>query len=152
MKPFKYVKAKKKKSAIQAAAAGGTYLAGGTNLVDLMKEDIAHPSTLVDVNSLKNDGIEKKGSSIIIGAGATNKDTANHKLIVDIVPKCISHTAVPTGKANTAVYGVQQPFFLGITNTAHRHHLSDDIIGVHSGRIKINIERIFNINLKSLFF
>ena len=86
MRAFKYSKAKNKKSAIKAAGSGATYLAGGTNLVDLMKEDVARPKELVDVRPIKMDKIEKKGNSVIIGAGATNKVTANHELVRNNFP------------------------------------------------------------------
>ena len=37
-------------------------LAGGTNIVDLMKEDVARPDILVDINGLEFSKIEKKGN------------------------------------------------------------------------------------------
>jgi xanthine dehydrogenase YagS FAD-binding subunit len=56
-----------------AVAAGGTYLAGGTNLVDLMKLDVVAPERLVDVSRL-DDSI----TGTRIGAAARMSDVARH--------------------------------------------------------------------------
>jgi xanthine dehydrogenase YagS FAD-binding subunit len=83
MRPFKYSNAADAARAIGTIAANPTakYLAGGTNLVDLMKEDVMRPSELMDITRLKYDKIEKKNDGISIGATATNSFTANHQLI-----------------------------------------------------------------------
>lgn len=57
------------------------FLGGGTNLLDLMKEDVLHPSELVDVTRLKFSDIAKTNAGVSIGATATNAFTANHELI-----------------------------------------------------------------------
>jgi xanthine dehydrogenase YagS FAD-binding subunit len=56
-----------------AVTAGGTYLAGGTNLVDLMKLGVAAPERLVDVSRL-DDSI----TGTRIGAAARMSDVARH--------------------------------------------------------------------------
>ena len=83
MRPFKYIKADEKSSALASATAtaGTKFLAGGTNLLDLMKEDVMQPSTLVDINRLQLAGIEKTVSGVSIGGTATNAFTANHEII-----------------------------------------------------------------------
>ena len=88
MRPFKYEKAKNAKSAAKAVAASASaeFLSGGTNIVDLMKADVARPAKLVDINGLKLSRIESKSGRISIGALATNKDTANHRLIREHFP------------------------------------------------------------------
>ena len=54
-----------------------TYLAGGTNLVDLMKENVARPLAVVDVNRLPLGGITELGDGgLRLGALATNSETA----------------------------------------------------------------------------
>ncbi|WP_174285268.1 xanthine dehydrogenase family protein subunit M [Sphingomonas bacterium] len=59
MKPFTYSRAKTPAEAATAAAQPGTkFIAGGTNLLDLMKLQIETPSHLVDVQDLKLDRIE----------------------------------------------------------------------------------------------
>jgi xanthine dehydrogenase YagS FAD-binding subunit len=57
------------------------FLAGGTNLLDLMKEDVERPNELVDLTRLKLDAIKEVGGGVSIGALAKNTDTANHPLI-----------------------------------------------------------------------
>ena len=88
MRPFKYSKAVDQNAAIGIVSANPTakYLGGGTNLVDLMKEDVMHPSELVDVTRLNYSKIEKKGNGVSIGATATNAFTANHETIREDYP------------------------------------------------------------------
>ncbi|WP_156678050.1 FAD binding domain-containing protein [Sphingomonas profundi] len=53
------------------------YLAGGTNLVDLMKEDVERPERIVDINGLPLRAIEEReDGGLRLGALATNADTA----------------------------------------------------------------------------
>jgi len=53
MKPFEYVRPKSIAEAVAAAAEpGAAYLAGGTNLLDLMKGGVTRPDRLVDVTHL----------------------------------------------------------------------------------------------------
>ncbi len=88
MKPFKYQRAKEIKEATKMVAANksANFLAGGTNLVDLMKEDVMRPDELVDINNLNLKQIKSIGDKISIGALAKNKDTANHPLIKQNFP------------------------------------------------------------------
>ncbi len=61
----------------EGAAAPMSYIAGGTNLVDLMKYDVERPSRLVDINALPLAKItELDGGGLRLGALATNADTA----------------------------------------------------------------------------
>lgn len=88
MRPFKYSNASDSSTAIRLVSANpaAKYLAGGTNLVDLMKEDVMRPTELVDVNRLKYAKIEKKGDGVSIGATATNAFTANDQAIRENYP------------------------------------------------------------------
>src|SRR5215469_11840869 len=54
MNPFHYQRATAPDDAIHAIATtrGAKFLAGGTNLIDLMKSDVEHPTMLVDVSRL----------------------------------------------------------------------------------------------------
>lgn len=79
MRPFTYTNAKNTQEALQETTATTRYLAGGTNLVDLMKEDVERPDQLVDVNNLEFNKIEKNQSGgWSLGAMLNNSDTANH--------------------------------------------------------------------------
>ena len=88
MKPFKYTATNTISAAMQKMTANpnAKYLAGGTNILDLMKEDVEQPDELVDITRLKLTGIKKitAGSNkdgISIGALDKNTETANHPLI-----------------------------------------------------------------------
>lgn len=98
MRPFRYVRASDPSAAAGAVAANplAKFLAGGTNILDLMKEDVERPNELVDLTRLKlteikpaRGGVSIGGVSIggvSIGALATNTDTANHPLIRNNYP------------------------------------------------------------------
>jgi xanthine dehydrogenase YagS FAD-binding subunit len=83
MRPFKYSRASDTSQAVQLVAANtkAKFLAGGTNLLDLMKEDVERPTELVDVTRLKLAEIQSSNGGISLGALAKNTDTANHPLV-----------------------------------------------------------------------
>lgn len=84
MRPFKYSRAIDAISAarIVSGKTDAAFLAGGTNLLDLMKEDVARPTELIDITSLKLTQIRAlNNGGVSIGALAKNTDTANHPLI-----------------------------------------------------------------------
>ncbi|HXG85472.1 MAG TPA: FAD binding domain-containing protein [Pyrinomonadaceae bacterium] len=55
------------------------FIAGGTNLIDLMKENVARPSRLVDINRLPLNKIEdNETGGLRLGALCTNAETAYH--------------------------------------------------------------------------
>ncbi len=61
-------------------------IAGGTNLLDLMKENVMRPDELIDVNHLSFSEIEEHEDGVRLGATATNTDTAYHPLIESRYP------------------------------------------------------------------
>ncbi len=62
-----------------AARPDAAPIAGGTNLLDLMKENVSRPGQLVDINRLALAGIDATpDGGLRIGALATNADTARH--------------------------------------------------------------------------
>ncbi len=83
MKNFTYQRAESSESAINLIAgnAGAKFLGGGTNLVDLMRENIEQPDALVDVTRLSSEIEETADGGIRIGAAAKNTAVANHQLI-----------------------------------------------------------------------
>jgi xanthine dehydrogenase YagS FAD-binding subunit len=88
MRPFKYVRSTDPGAAVQTVSQNQTakFLAGGTNLLDLMKEDIERPSELVDITRLNLSQIRSAGGVLSIGALAKNTDTANHPLVRENYP------------------------------------------------------------------
>jgi xanthine dehydrogenase YagS FAD-binding subunit len=84
MHNFAYSRAADVEGALRLAAhPGAQFIAGGTNLLDLMKEGIARPERLVDITQVA--GLaqihELPGGGVRIGALATNRDAAQHPLI-----------------------------------------------------------------------
>ncbi|HEY2048526.1 MAG TPA: xanthine dehydrogenase family protein subunit M [Caulobacteraceae bacterium] len=78
MTPFSYQKAPNAAAAVRMAGAmaGARYLGGGTNLVDLMRETIERPSTLVDVTGLDTRIALRGDGGLTIGAGVKNTAVA----------------------------------------------------------------------------
>ena len=83
MRPFSYIRATDAGEAAAAVAANPQtkFLAGGTNLLDLMKEDVERPTELVDITRLRLADIRETSSGLSIGALATNSATANHPVV-----------------------------------------------------------------------
>jgi xanthine dehydrogenase YagS FAD-binding subunit len=78
MRPFTYERAKDAQSAAQSVAnrPGAKFIAGGTNLLDLMKLSIERPQHLVDVSRLPLNQIEDKEGGLRIGSQVSNSDLA----------------------------------------------------------------------------
>ena len=83
MKPFDYTRPVTPDDALKARAAGqsGRFLGGGTNLLDLMKDDVVTATTLVDLTRLDLTAIREHEDGLTLGALARNSDTANHPAV-----------------------------------------------------------------------
>src|SRR5437762_9859017 len=84
MKPFVYARPTTATAAVDEVAKrpNGKFLGGGTNLIDLMRENIEQPDTLVDVTRLPFTQIRERGDGgVSIGAGVRNTALAAHPLI-----------------------------------------------------------------------
>jgi xanthine dehydrogenase YagS FAD-binding subunit len=87
MEPFKFIRAIDQHSTIGIISAGGKVIAGGTNLVDLMKLEIEKPSHIIDINALNLKEIEKlPNGGMRIGALVKNSDLAYHPDIIKKYP------------------------------------------------------------------
>lgn len=88
MRPFEFVRAPDVASSVAALAAvkDAKFLAGGTNLVDLMKEGIEQPARLIDISQLPLRQIQRSRAGLSIGALASNTDTANDPFIRENYP------------------------------------------------------------------
>ncbi|PWS30025.1 FAD-binding molybdopterin dehydrogenase [Pedobacter paludis] len=62
------------------------FIAGGTNLIDLLKYNLLRVSSLVDVNSIKNQSVTEKDGLVLLNAFATNAETAYHPIIEQRYP------------------------------------------------------------------
>jgi len=76
VQPFDYVVATDVESALAAMRAGARPVAGGTNLLDLMKLHVEVPARLVDVNALPLGQVEATATGLRIGALVRNSDLA----------------------------------------------------------------------------
>jgi xanthine dehydrogenase YagS FAD-binding subunit len=88
MIPFTFIRTKDKETAIRdGSVKGAKFIAGGTNLVDLMKLDIEKPEKLVDINSLELKQIEVLSNGHIrVGALVKNSAFAYHPEIMKRFP------------------------------------------------------------------
>jgi xanthine dehydrogenase YagS FAD-binding subunit len=88
MKPFSYQRATATEGAIHAGATrGAKFLAGGTNLVDLMKYGVESPTALIDIGHLDLAGITADAQGgVKIGALVKNSELANHPMIKSQYP------------------------------------------------------------------
>jgi len=93
MNPFTFSQADSAEAALSQVAHNASFageavrfIAGGTNLIDLMKEGVMVSSRLVDINRLPLDAIEEEGDGLKLGATARNADTAYHPLVRERYP------------------------------------------------------------------
>lgn len=86
---FEYTRATDVAGAVRDVAAdpSAKFIAGGTNLIDLMKEDVERPGRLVDISRLPLNTVEETAEGgIRIGALVPNSDLAYHPLIEQRYP------------------------------------------------------------------
>ncbi|MFJ7199189.1 MULTISPECIES: FAD binding domain-containing protein [unclassified Streptomyces] len=84
MKPFAYLRARSADEAVQESAArpDAVFLAGGTNLVDLMKLGVEGPELLIDISRLPLDQVaDTADGGLRIGAMTRNSDLAAHPAV-----------------------------------------------------------------------
>jgi xanthine dehydrogenase YagS FAD-binding subunit len=81
MHPFSYVVVDNEEAAIAGATAGGRYVAGGTTLIDLMREEVEQPERLIDINSLPLRTIRLQDNALVVGALARMSDVAAHPAV-----------------------------------------------------------------------
>lgn len=90
MEQFVFLSATSEAQAVQAAAKSPTaqlgatarFVAGGTNLVDLMKLNVERPRQVIDINGLAMDKIQPlPDGGFSLGALTRNADVANHPIV-----------------------------------------------------------------------
>jgi xanthine dehydrogenase YagS FAD-binding subunit len=86
MYPFSFHAAATEQEAIAAALAGGRYIAGGTTLVDLMREEVERPRRLIDINRLPLRGVHVEDDALVIGALTRMSDVAAHAATAQAQP------------------------------------------------------------------
>src|SRR5690349_19646170 len=86
---FQYARANNVADAVRLIAAdpGAKFVAGGTNLLDLMKENVERPSRLIDITRLPLKTVEETAQGgLRIGALVPNSDLAYHPVVVQRYP------------------------------------------------------------------
>jgi xanthine dehydrogenase YagS FAD-binding subunit len=104
---FRYSRANSVAEAVRlmADSAGAKFIAGGTNLVDLMKMDVERPTKLIDVSRLPLNKVEETADGgLRIGALVRNSDLAYHPLVEGRYP--VLSSALLAGAPAIAQYGV----------------------------------------------
>jgi xanthine dehydrogenase YagS FAD-binding subunit len=89
MTPFQYARANDVADAIKLIAANPSakFIAGGTNLIDLIKYDVEGPARLIDISHLPLRSVEQTSTGgVLIGAMVPNTDLAYHPLIEQRYP------------------------------------------------------------------
>jgi xanthine dehydrogenase YagS FAD-binding subunit len=80
--PFRYSKPDTLRAAVELSSAHSRFIAGGTNLLDLMKENLTRPEHLIDITGLPlADLSETPSGGVMIGALVSNADLAWHPWI-----------------------------------------------------------------------
>src|SRR4051812_7120389 len=90
---FQYVRARDVADAVGLISANpaAKFIAGGTNLIDLMKEDVERPSHLIDISRLPlNSVAETADKGLRIGALVPNSDLAYHPVVAQRYPMLAS--------------------------------------------------------------
>ncbi|PNG17348.1 FAD binding domain-containing protein [Streptomyces cahuitamycinicus] len=87
MHPFSYTRAAGTRQALDAGRAGGRYIAGGTTLVDLMRETVERPRTLVDISALplREITVTRRGG-LRIGALVRMSEAVAHRGVRALYP------------------------------------------------------------------
>jgi xanthine dehydrogenase YagS FAD-binding subunit len=99
MESFSYIKVPDARAAVAAGRRGGRFIAGGTTLVDLMRETVERPGTLVDIGTLPLTGISPTpGGGLRIGALVRMADAAADprvRLAFPVVSEALELSASP---------------------------------------------------------
>ncbi len=119
MLPFSIAKAWTTKEAISAGGRGERYIAGGTTLIDLMREEVERPERLVDINNLPLGGIRVEHDVLVIGALARMAEVAAHpdvRRLHPLIAEALEEAASPQLRNMASIGGnlmqrVRCPYF-----------------------------------------
>lgn len=128
MKPFTFEKAKSSAEALKLKTANKDFVAGGTNIVDLLKKNIAKPDGIIDVTESLSREIKQGEKYLSIGAMASNTSlTTNSEVIKNypLITKSILAGASPQirNMASTAGNLLQRtrcPYFYDVTTPCNK--------------------------------
>jgi xanthine dehydrogenase YagS FAD-binding subunit len=126
--PFTFDTARDEQGALAAGAAGARYIAGGTTLVDLMRETVERPAAVVDINALPYREIDPRPDRLRIGALVRMTDLANHPAIrrdYPVIAQALELSASPQLRNMASIGGnlMQRPrclYFRDVTAACNR--------------------------------
>lgn len=110
MKLFDYARTARASEAVELVAArpGGAFIAGGTELTNLMKDGVLAPDLVVDVNSVPLGRITLRDGRLNIGATARMRDVAEHPSVrqhFPVVSEALLASASPQVRNRASVGG-----------------------------------------------
>lgn len=128
MRPFSFSKTENAAKAVASKKDQAQFVAGGTNLVDLMKKHIAQPEALIDITGSLSDKIETTNNGIRIGAMVRNSALATDSKILaqyPLVAKAVLAGASPQirNMASTGGNLLQRtrcPYFYDVTSACNK--------------------------------
>ena len=104
---FEYARATDVDDAVRQIASdpGAKFIAGGTNLIDLMKENVERPPRLIDISRLPLNKVEETADGgVQIGALVPNSDVAYHPLIEHALSNAQPAPSSPAPRSNYAIW------------------------------------------------
>ncbi|GAS98630.1 carbon-monoxide dehydrogenase medium subunit [Mycolicibacterium canariasense] len=128
MYPFTFAKAHDEKAALAAGAAGARYIAGGTTLVDLMRETVERPGAVIDINALPYREIDLRPDRLRVGALVRMADLATDpdvRRTYPLVVEALERSASPQLRNMASIGGnlMQRPrclYFRDVTAACNR--------------------------------
>jgi xanthine dehydrogenase YagS FAD-binding subunit len=128
MRPFLFSKSTAANQALAKKKSNTQFIAGGTNLVDLMKKHIANPDSLVDISSALPNKAEKTAKGLSIGAMMRNSATATDPNVLakfPLVAKAILAGASPQIRNMASAGGnllqrTRCPYFYDVTTPCNK--------------------------------
>jgi xanthine dehydrogenase YagS FAD-binding subunit len=89
MYSFRFSKAADEQAALSAAQSGARYIAGGTTLVDLMRDTVERPDAVVDINALPYRGIDLQPDTLRVGSLVRMTELAAHSAVRQQFPMIV---------------------------------------------------------------
>ncbi|SEH47799.1 FAD binding domain-containing protein [Chryseobacterium culicis] len=128
MRPFNFEKANSVAEATFKKSASNQFIAGGTNLVDLMKKNIAQPEVLIDITPAMSKDISYEKNKLNIGAMVSNTKVATNKEVLDkfpLISKAILAGASPqirnmASSAGNLLQRTRCPYFYDVTTPCNK--------------------------------
>jgi xanthine dehydrogenase YagS FAD-binding subunit len=84
--PFEFSTTTDEAAALEAGSAGARYIAGGTTLVDLMRQTVERPDRIIDINGLPYRDIELNSNRLRVGSLVRMSELADHPGVGDQFP------------------------------------------------------------------